>query len=85
LILPVPHGRSSNLRGHAGFFQPGIRGHETDFIYTDAPGIGNRRFQLFGKLGRLGLSGGKRVDKFGEFRLRHLLVELHAGQPSRGK
>jgi hypothetical protein len=85
LILLVAHGCSRDLGGHAGFLQPGIGGHEADFVHTNASGIGNRGFQLFGKFGRLCFSGGKGVDKSGEFRFGHLLGELHAGQPGRGK
>ncbi len=86
MFLLLAHRSSRNLRGQAGgVFQSGIRGHKADFVHTNALGTGKRRFQLFGKFGRLGFSSGKRVNKFGEFSLSHLLGELHTGQPGRGK
>jgi hypothetical protein len=78
LLLLIAHGRRRNLRRHAGFFQSRIRGHEAHFIHANAPGIRDCGFQLFGKFSGLCFSGGKRVDKSGEFSFRDLLCELHA-------
>jgi hypothetical protein len=85
LILLVSHGGSRNLGGHAGFFQPGIRCNETNFIHANTPSIRNCRFQLFGKFSGFCFARGKCVDKLGELSLGDLLGELHTGKSGRGK
>jgi hypothetical protein len=83
LVLVVAERCGRQLRGHARFLQPRIRGHEANLIDADSLSTSERGLQLQRQLGGFGFPGGKRTYKPPQFVLRYAGEELHAGQPGR--
>jgi hypothetical protein len=75
----------SNLRGHAGVFQPRIRSHEVNLIDVDSLCARESGFQLQRKLGGFGFAGGKSAHESANLIFRDRSEKLYAGQTRRRK
>jgi hypothetical protein len=59
LVLVIAERCGRQLRSHARFLQPRIRGHEANLVDADSARPGERRLQLQRQLGGFGFTGGK--------------------------
>lgn len=85
ILVVVPQRRGGNLRRHARFLQPRIRGHEANFIDADSLRARQRSLQLLREFRWFGLSSGKRSRESRQLFLVDAREKLHAGQARRGQ
>ena len=83
LVLILAQRSNRQLRGHAGFLQPRIRGHKANFVDADSLRTSERGLQLQRQLGRFGFAGGKSAREPANLFFRNGGKELDASQACR--
>jgi hypothetical protein len=85
LVLILAERCDRQLRGHAGFFQPRIRGHKANLIDADSLRASERGLQLQRQLSWFGLAGGKGVHESAKLFFRDGSEKLHTCEPCGGE
>jgi hypothetical protein len=84
LVLILAERCDRQLRGHASFFQPRIRGYKANFVDADSLCAGESGLQLQRQLGWFGFARRKSAREPANLLFRNGRKELYAGQ-ARGR